>query len=174
MWKTATMWGKCTHANKTVQTCNKKYELSARMINANLSQCKPNVPITYAKTANTGSSHATNKNSQTKQTETARQATPKMPPHLRHPSEHQHGSEDKVQVLRVLLHRVELEDVVAREGVEVQALDRSRIEHDERELLDAVGVVRIAQLDPQALEAEGQKGGRGENKNCTNRGVGAV
>lgn len=65
--------------------------------------------------------------------------------------------------MRVLLHRVKFQNVVARERVEVQPLDRSCVEHDQRELLNAVGVVGVAQLDTQALEAE-QGEGREEGK----------
>lgn len=75
------------------------------------------------------------------------------PSRLCHSSEHKHCSKDEVQILGVLLNRVELEHVVVREGVEVQALNCSGIEHHECQLLYAIRIVRVAQLHAQAIEA---------------------
>lgn len=72
---------------------------------------------------------------------------------LRHAPEHENRPENEVQVLRVLLHRVEFQYVVVGERVEIEAFDVSSVEHYKRQLLDAIVIVGIAQFYTQALEA---------------------
>lgn len=51
------------------------------------------------------------------------------------------------------MYCVELQHIVVGEGVEVKPFDCSGVEHDQRQLFDAICVVRIAKLNPQRLEA---------------------